>query len=152
MHRYRISIRLLVMFCSSLAVWPHLSAGETQSTGEQVLQDVYRGEMISFPGPWGFLPRAGIILVADQELETLANDPDEAINLATTFTPRKESLRQVCERAQQRGVRTLIVAFDHFFRQYRPGQDQPRRLMPDMPEYIVGSKLHNTFLRLGGLI
>ena len=93
--------------------------------------------MIAFPGPWGFLPRSGIILVSDEELETLANDPDQKINMATTFTPRNESLRQVCERAQQAGQRTLIIAFDHFFRQYRPGQDQPRRLTPDMPEYIA---------------
>jgi hypothetical protein len=99
-------------------------------------QHVARGEMIAYPGPWGFLRRGSIILVSDQELETLANSPDEPINLATTFTPRKESLRQVCDRLQAGGVRTLIVAFDHFFRQYRPGQDQPRQLMPDMPEYI----------------
>ena len=33
-------------------------------------------------------------------------------------------------------ARTLIVAFDHFFVQYRPGQDKPRQLMPDMDAYI----------------
>ena len=57
--------------------------------------------------------------------------------LATTFTPREESLRMICERAQANGTRTLILAFDHFFAQYRPGQDKPRRLMPDMDEYIA---------------
>ncbi len=98
--------------------------------------EVARGEVIAFPGAWSFLPRSAIILVSDQELETLANDPDQVINLATTFTPQEESLRQVCERAQRAGHKTLIVAFDHFFQQYRPGQDKPRQLMPDMPEYI----------------
>ncbi len=39
-------------------------------------EEVYHGDMIAFPGPWGFMPRSAIILVSDQELETLANDPD----------------------------------------------------------------------------
>ncbi|MCU0961740.1 MAG: hypothetical protein MUF48_16725 [Pirellulaceae bacterium] len=101
-------------------------------------EDVYRGELVSFPGPWAFqLGKPHIILVSDQELETIANDPDAVVNLALTLTPHSESLRQICERAQRAGQRTLIVAFDHFFRQYRPGQDEPRRLTPDMPEYVA---------------
>ncbi len=103
---------------------------------ERAPEQVYRGELVSYPGPWGFMPRGHIILVSDQELETLAENPDQKLNLATSFQPREESLREICERARQRDQRTLVVAFDHFFRQYRPGQDVPRRLTPDMPEYI----------------
>ncbi len=102
-----------------------------------VPEQVYQGELVAYPGPWGFLGKGHIILVSDQELETIAGDPDAQVNLSLTFQRRDTSLRQVCEQSQRAGHRTLIVAFDHFFRQYRPGQDAPRRLMPDMPEYIA---------------
>ena len=101
-------------------------------------KQVYQGELVSFPGPWSFsLGKSAIILVSDKELETIAADPDAKINLAVTFEPVEDSLRAICERAQQAGHRTLIVAYDHFFRQYRPGQDEPRKLTPDMPEYVA---------------
>ncbi len=104
----------------------------------RVPEDVYRGAMAAYPGPWAFsIPKEVIILVSDAEMETLAADPDQAINL--TLVPAQEhmaSLRQVCQQAKQRGARTLIVAFDQFFEQYRPGQDHARRLMPDMDAYI----------------
>ena len=94
-----------------------------------VPENVYRGELLTYPGPWGFqIPRSAIILVRDDELETLASDPDKVINLSTGRTPQNESLRQVCERAQARGERTLIVAFDHFFKQYRPWPGHPAAL------------------------
>lgn len=100
-------------------------------------EDVYSGELISYPGPWAYqLPSSGIILVSDQELLDIAHNPDKVINLATGFEPYERSLRQVCEEARKRGARTLVVAFDHFFRQYRPGMDSPRTLTPDMDEYI----------------
>ena len=100
-------------------------------------ENIYRAELVSYPGPWSFqLGKSSIILVTDEELEALA-DPDQAINLSLGKAPRTESLRQVSERAKARGQRTLIVAFDHFFSQYRPGQTgKPRRLMPDMDEYV----------------
>src|SRR5690606_27072145 len=64
-------------------------------------------------------------------------DPDARINMSLSSTPRERSLREVCEQAQNAGHRTLIVAFDHFFAQYRPGQgDKPRELTPDRDEYI----------------
>lgn len=98
---------------------------------------VYRGELLAFPGPWSYQIRAsGIVLTTDEELETLADEPDRVLNLATGRTPRNESLRQICERAQAGGQRTLKIAFDQFFKQYRPGQDTPRRLTPDMDEYV----------------
>lgn len=94
-------------------------------------------ELLSFPGPWSFqIGKQAIILVRDDELEALAADPDLVLNLSTGRTPRNESLRQVCERARARGQRTISLAFDHFFAQYRPGQQTPRRLMPDTDEYI----------------
>ncbi len=98
---------------------------------------VYRGDLVSFPAQWAFkVPREGIILVTDDELEALG-DPDRAIDLALTRKREPASLRQICERAKARGARTLILAFDHFFSQYRPGQaGKPRRLMPDTDEYI----------------
>jgi hypothetical protein len=102
-----------------------------------VAEDVYRGELVAYPGPWQFLPRAHIIVVSDAELEALAADPDREMNLSTSLQPRLESLRQVCTRAQRRDLRTLVLAFDQFFAQYRPGQTAPRRLMPDMDQYIV---------------
>ncbi|MBM3498989.1 MAG: hypothetical protein FJX74_10000, partial [Armatimonadetes bacterium] len=103
---------------------------------ERVPENVYRGELIAYPGPWAFdIGRAHIILVSDQELEALAN-PDTVLNLSLTFDKHEASLRQICEQAQAAGQRTLILAFDHFFKQYRPGQDEPRRLTPDMDEYI----------------
>ncbi len=105
-------------------------------TTTPIPEDVYRGELIAFPNAWSFqLGKAHIILVSDKELEDLS-DPDKVLNLTLTFEPRHESLRQVCERAQARGARMLILAFDHFFSQYRPGQAGPRQLMPDMDEYV----------------
>ena len=38
---------------------------------------VVTGELVSFPGPWGFqIPRSSVILVRDQDLIDLATDPD----------------------------------------------------------------------------
>ncbi len=106
---------------------------------ERVPEDVYEGELVRYPGAWQFqLGRTSIILVTDDELETLASDPDAVLDLSLTLDKREASLRQVCEDAQARGVPTLIIAFDHFFSQYRPGLEEgaTRRLMPDMDEYV----------------
>ncbi len=104
----------------------------------RVPEDVYRGEMVGFPGPWAFqLPKAGIIIVRDEELVTLSEDPDRVIDLSVTFDKQEDSLRGICEKAKASGSRTLLIAFDHFFKQYRAGQDDPRALMPDTDEYIA---------------
>jgi hypothetical protein len=94
-------------------------------------------DLISFPAQWAFqIPKSAIILVTDQQLEALS-DPDRVIDLSLTRKHEAASLRQICERARARGERTLILSFDHFFSQYRPGQaGKPRRLMPDMDEYV----------------
>ncbi|MBD3176507.1 MAG: hypothetical protein GF320_15110, partial [Armatimonadia bacterium] len=102
----------------------------------EVPENAYVGELISYPGPYAFqIGRQGIILVSDEELETLSSDPDAVLDLSLTFDKREDSLRAICERAQQHGQRTLLISFDHFFKQYRPGQDTPRRLMPDTEAY-----------------
>ena len=133
MRRILIFLGLIVIVLISTN--PLLSQTDLQS---RIPENVYRGELLTYPGPWGFqIPRSGIILVRDDELVTLAADPDKPLNLSLDRTPRYESLRQICERAQARGERTLILAFDHFFKQYRRGQDTPRRLMPDTDEYIA---------------
>lgn len=96
----------------------------------------YDGELIRFPGPYAFeMPAEHIILITDQELLDLS-DPDKVLNLTLTHDERKESLRQICERGKARGCKRLIVAFDYFFKQYRPGQDAPRQLTCDMDEFI----------------
>ncbi len=100
-------------------------------------EDVYKGELLQFPGPWAFrLPSAGIILVSDEQLEAL-QDPDAEVDLTLGTEPNITTLRRICDEASARGVRTLKVAFDHFWQQYRAGQGhEPRRLMPDTAEYI----------------
>lgn len=125
-----LPVLVLFALCTSIA------CAQQEADMSQVPENVYRGELVSFPGPWAFgIGRQSIILVSDQELEALA-DPDKVLDISTGFNRREASLRQICERAQAAGQRTLVIAFDHFFSQYRPGQNKPRRLTPDMDEYI----------------
>lgn len=93
--------------------------------------------LLQFPGPWAFqLPKSSIILVSDQQLETLQN-PDAEIDLSLSATPNRTTLRQVCQQAKSAGARTIILAFDEFWSQYRPGQGgKPRALTPDLDTYI----------------
>jgi hypothetical protein len=80
------------------------------------------GQALTFPGPWRFsLPKSSIILVSDQQLEDL-QDPDREVDLSMSSTPRLTTLRKVCEQAKAQGSRTLILAFDEFWTQYRKGQ------------------------------
>jgi len=121
-----------VLYVGVTAINP--AAGQTE---EIVHEQVIAGDLVRFPGPWHFrLGRSSIILVTDNELEALSN-PDAVLDLSVTFDKREASLRQICERAKAAGHHTLVIAFDHFFSQYRPGQEgQPRRLTPDMDEYV----------------
>ncbi|MBI4889506.1 MAG: hypothetical protein HY821_02700 [Acidobacteria bacterium] len=103
----------------------------------QAPENVYRTDLIAYPDAWAYqLRETTIILTTDEELEILARDPDRVLNLSTGLTPNLRSLRQICEQSQARGIRTLKLSFDQFFKQYRPGQDTPRRLTPDTEEYI----------------
>ena len=82
------------------------------------------------------MPKARIILVSDQQLEDL-QDPDKEVDLSLSSTPNLTTLRKVCERAKAQGARTVILAFDEFWSQYRKGQGgKPRQLMPDTEDYI----------------
>ncbi len=121
----------------SVAVMTVMVGLAAHAADSSVPEDVYQGELIAYPGPWAFqLGRPHIILVSDEELEFLS-EPDKVFDMTTGRQPREESLRSICERAQAAGNRTLVIAFDHFFSQYRPGQKgKPRRLTPDMDEYV----------------
>lgn len=90
------------------------------------------GPAVAFPGPWQFqLPKGAIILVSDQQLEDLT-DPDKEVDLSLSATPDRTTLRQLCERHRAAGARTLVLAFDEFWSQYRKGQGgKPRQFTPD---------------------
>ncbi|MBR5626487.1 MAG: hypothetical protein IKW74_02555, partial [Thermoguttaceae bacterium] len=93
---------------------------------------------IKFPGAWAFdLPKAGIILISDTQLEAL-QDPDREVNLSLSADPSITTLRRICEDAQRRGAKTLIIAFDEFWLQYRSDLPaaKPRELYPDSEQYI----------------
>src|SRR5208337_2795683 len=92
---------------------------------------------LTFPGPWRFMiPKSAIILVSDQQLEDL-QDPDKEVDLSVSSAPNATSLRKVCEQAKAQGARTVILAFEEFWSQYRKGQGgKPRRLLPDTDAYI----------------
>ena len=92
---------------------------------------------LRFPGPWQFqLPKPSLILVSDQQLEDL-QDPDKELDLSLSSTPNLSSLRKMCEQAKAQGARTIILAFDEFWSQYRKGQGgKPRQLLPDTGEYV----------------
>ncbi len=115
--------------CAAPATGP-LGAGAP--TGNQPPEAV-----LGFPGPWAFQwPKGALILVSDQQLQDL-QDPDHEVDVSLTGTPRRITLRRFCQEQQALGVRTVILAFDHFFAQYRRGQgDQPRQLLPDTDAYI----------------
>jgi hypothetical protein len=78
---------------------------------------------------------AVIILTSDKQLNDLM-DPDRKIDMSLGIEKRFASLREVCELGQKSGEKTLIIAFDEFFRQYRAQAGTERLLTPDMDEYI----------------
>jgi hypothetical protein len=94
-------------------------------------------QALSFPGPWHFsLPKAWIILVSDQQLEDL-QEPEREVDLSMSSTPNLTTLRKVCEGARAQGARTIVLAFDEFWTQYRKGQGgKPRELLPDTEAYV----------------
>ena len=83
---------------------------------------------------------ATIILTSDQQLNDLL-DPDKKIDISTGNTKRIASLREICTDAQKRGDKTLTIAFDEFFRQYRSQAETVRLLTPDMDEYVEKIKI-----------
>lgn len=127
--------RNVSIVCAVLATVGCVCLAQAEETGPK--EEVFTGELLSYPGAWSFqIPRHHIIVVSDAQLEALSN-PDQVVDLSLTHDKREQSLRQVCEQARGIGARTLIIAFDHFFSQYRKGADSaPRKLMPDTQEYI----------------
>jgi len=114
--------------------------------------DALPNPVLLFPGPWAFrLPRGSIILVSDAQLEEL-EDPDREVDLSLSATPHRTTLRRLCQQQQAQGARTLILAFDQFFSQYRLGQGaNPRRLTPDTDEYIAKVARISQTLKAHGL-
>ncbi|QEH34984.1 hypothetical protein OJF2_35290 [Aquisphaera giovannonii] len=81
-------------------------------------------------------PKPGLILVSDQQLLDL-RDPDKPVDISLSSTPQVATLRQLCEQAKAGHGRKIVLAFDQFFEQYRPGQKgKPRTLTPDSDAYI----------------
>ena len=115
--------------CSSVPLF----AGKALADGETALPD----PALKFPGPWQFgLPKGGIILVSDQQLDDL-QDPDKPVDLSLSKTPDVKTLRQICAQTKASGGRTVALAFDEFWTQYRAGQGgKPRQMMPDSDDYI----------------
>jgi len=85
-----------------------------------------------------------IILTSDKQLNDLL-DPDKKVDLSTGRNKTFASLREICESAQKSGDKTLTIAFDEFFRQYREQAGTERRLTPDMDEYIDKIKVIGDF-------
>jgi hypothetical protein len=93
---------------------------------------------------------ATIILTSDQQLTDL-QDPDKKVDLSTGFDKHFASLREICEDGKRRGDKSLVIAFDEFFRQYREQAGTVRRLTPDMDEYIVKIKKISDFAAKYGM-
>lgn len=131
--------RLAQMGVAVSASLPLVKAVAAESTGRP-------DPVIRFPAQWSFLlPKGSIILVSDQQLDELT-DPDKEIDLSLSSTPNKTTLRRICEQHKAAGTKTLIVAFDEFWSQYRAGQGgKPRVFTPDVPEYIERIKKISDF-------
>ncbi|MFZ4260747.1 hypothetical protein ACFRAE_01800 [Sphingobacterium sp. HJSM2_6] len=91
-----------------------------------------------------------IILTSDQQLNDLM-DPDKKIDMSTGYTRTIRSLREVCESGKRQGHKTLTIAFDEFFRQYRPQAGTERKLTPDMDEYVEKIKFISDFAKSYGM-
>ncbi len=91
-----------------------------------------------------------IILTSDQQLSDLM-DPDKKIDQSTGYNKVFISLREICEEGKKRGDKTLGIAFDEFFRQYREQAGTLRKLTPDMNEYIVKIKKISDFAAKYGM-
>jgi hypothetical protein len=91
-----------------------------------------------------------IILTSDQQLSDL-QDPDKKIDQSTGFNKVFISLREFCEEGKKHGDKTLGIAFDEFFRQYREQSGTIRRLTPDMNEYIAKIKKISDFAAKYGM-
>lgn len=106
--------------------------------------------ILAFAGSFHPAKSEVIILTSDQQLYDLM-DPDKKIDMSLGHTRSLRSLREVCEAGQKRGDKELIIAFDEFFRQYRPQAGTERRLTPDMDEYVDKIKFISDFAKKYGM-
>lgn len=91
-----------------------------------------------------------VILTSDKQLDDLTH-PDVQIDLSTGLKKHFASLREICEEAKKRNDKSLVIAFDEFFRQYREQAGTVRRLTPDMDEYIAKIKIISEFAKPYGM-
>ena len=92
--------------------------------------------LLEYPDQWKFEEGTRtIILTSDQQLMDLQN-PDKKIELTLRLEPEYGSLREICENASEKGHKTIKLAFDDFFRQYRKESKSERSLTPDSDEFI----------------
>ncbi len=95
-------------------------------------------------------PKPGIILVSDQQLLDL-QDPDKPVDISLSAAPQIVTLRQICQQAKAGRGQAIVLAFDEFWEQYRPGQKgKPRSLTPDSDAYIAAlAKISETLKPYG---
>jgi len=114
---------------------------------EKTFAQTENEKLLTFPGQWQFsLPAQTIILTSDQQLMDL-QDPDKKINMSLGMEKNYRSLREIRETARERGCRTVKLAFDNFFRQYRKDSGEERKLLPDSDEYIGRIQKISRFLQ-----
>ena len=77
-----------------------------------------------------------MILTSDQQLTTLANDPDKKFDNSLGYNKSYQCLRDIVNEAKERNRDYITIAFDEFFRQYRTDTNVERKLTPDMDEYV----------------
>lgn len=96
------------------------------------------GEVIAYPGVWSFeFRKQGFVIVSDDELRMMAEDPDRVMDLSASQHKHEASLRQICEEGQRTGKHALSIAFDQFFAPYRPTENMTfERRPPNDPEYV----------------
>ncbi|GBC97364.1 hypothetical protein HRbin16_03187 [bacterium HR16] len=75
----------LVLTALTLTFVPTTASMEDSIVNTGVPENIYRAELVSYPGAYGFeIGKSAIILVSDQDLEMLS-DPDRLLNLSLTF-------------------------------------------------------------------
>src|SRR6516164_3722570 len=67
------------------------------------------------------LPKPGLILVSDQQLLDL-QDPDKRVDISLSASEQITTLRQMCQQTKAVRGKRIVLAFDEFWEQYRPGQ------------------------------
>ncbi|MCP4164899.1 MAG: hypothetical protein GY759_03265 [Chloroflexi bacterium] len=89
-------------------------------------------------------PLLYVILVSDEQLLTIANDPDEPIENIHPHAEKAISLREHCRQGAAKGASNLRIAFDYFF------GGSERSLYPDTPLFQDAlKKVHDVAQEFG---